>query len=262
MAKKAKKKITIEGLRKFNFIMVGFFALQALVMYLIANQNIKLPITTSFLTFNTATKSLVSANDTIYHLPLVWPILLFLIICMFSHLIISTIWYGGYKKDLKAGMNRARWLEYSLSASTMMIAIALLVGIYDLGSLIMLFALVMVMNLCGLIMEVHNQTTQKTNWVSYIVGCIAGVVPWLVIALYFWASAAHSTSSAKIPTFVYWIFVTIFIFFNCFAINMFLQYKKWGPWKNYLYGERVYIILSLVAKTALAWQVFAGTLRP
>jgi len=43
---------------------------------------------------------------------------------------------------------------------------------------------------------------------------------------------------------------------------MFLQYKKIGKWKDYLYGEKVYIILSLVAKSALAWQVFAGTLRP
>jgi len=41
-----------------------------------------------------------------------------------------------------------------------------------------------------------------------------------------------------------------------------LQYKKVGKWQDYLYGERVYIILSLVAKSLLAWQVFAGTLRP
>jgi len=43
---------------------------------------------------------------------------------------------------------------------------------------------------------------------------------------------------------------------------MFLQYKKIGPWKNYLYGEKAYIVLSLVAKSLLAWQVFGGTLRP
>jgi hypothetical protein len=43
---------------------------------------------------------------------------------------------------------------------------------------------------------------------------------------------------------------------------MVLQYKKIGPWKNYAYGELVYIILSLVAKSLLAWQVFAGTLQP
>jgi hypothetical protein len=47
-----------------------------------------------------------------------------------------------------------------------------------------------------------------------------------------------------------------------FAINMVLQYRKVGPWRDYLFGERVYILLSLTAKSALAWQVFAGTLRP
>jgi len=40
---------------------------------------------------------------------------------------------------------------------------------------------------------------------------------------------------------------------------MILQYKGVGKWKDYLYGERAYIWLSLLAKTCLAWQVFAGT---
>jgi hypothetical protein len=141
----------------------------------------------------------------------------------------------------------------------MMVAIAMLVGVYDLASLVMIFGLIAIMNLMGLVMEVHNQTTKRTNWLSYNIGCLAGIIPWLVIALYMWLGA-HEGSPA--PTFVYWIFVSIFIFFSCFAVNMVLQYKKVGPWKNYLYGERVYIILSLVAKSLLAWQVFAGTLRP
>jgi predicted metal-binding membrane protein len=64
------------------------------------------------------------------------------------------------------------------------------------------------------------------------------------------------------PDFVIWIFVSIAIFFNLFPINMILQYKKIGKWKDYLYGEKVYIILSLVSKTILVWQVFAGTLQP
>jgi hypothetical protein len=43
---------------------------------------------------------------------------------------------------------------------------------------------------------------------------------------------------------------------------MFLQYKKIGPWKDYLFGERVYIILSLAAKTVLAWMIFSGVFAP
>jgi hypothetical protein len=61
---------------------------------------------------------------------------------------------------------------------------------------------------------------------------------------------------------VYAIIASIFVFFNIFAVNMFLQYKKVGPWKDYLFGERMFIVLSLVAKTLLAWQIFAGTLAP
>ena len=50
--------------------------------------------------------------------------------------------------------------------------------------------------------------------------------------------------------------------FNTFAINQLLQFKQVGPWRNYLFGERQYIILSLVAKSVLAWQIFANTLIP
>ena len=156
-------------------------------------------------------------------------------------------------------MNKARWIEYSLSASTMMVAISLLVGIYDAMSLVMIFALVAIMNLMGLVMEVHNQTTERTSWLSYWIGCLAGAIPWLAVAFYMWLGANQGSPA---PTFVYWIFVSIFVFFSCFAVSMILQYKKIGPWKDYLYGERAYVILSLVAKTLLAWQVFAGTLRP
>jgi len=48
--------------------------------------------------------------------------------------------------------------------------------------------------------------------------------------------------------------------FNVFAIVQYLQYKKVGKWSDYLRGEKTYITLSLVAKSALAWQIFASTL--
>ena len=52
------------------------------------------------------------------------------------------------------------------------------------------------------------------------------------------------------------------MFFNCFAVNQWLQYKQIGKWRDYLYGETVYVTLSLVAKSLLAWQIFAATLAP
>jgi hypothetical protein len=109
-------------------------------------------------------------------------------------------------------------------------------------------------------MEIHNQTTKRTSWISYVIGCIAGIIPWVVFLIY--TVGVEIWGGGGIPTFVFFIYGTIFISFNCFAINMYLQYKKIGNWKNYLFGEKIYMILSLVAKTLLAWQVFFGILRP
>jgi hypothetical protein len=157
-------------------------------------------------------------------------------------------------------MNPIRFYEYALSSSLMIVLIGMLVGMWDLGSMILIFGLNAMMNLFGIMMELHNQHTERTNWTAFIYGSIAGIIPWIVIMMYF--LGALNSSGAKPPAFVYAIIPTIFVFFNIFAINMVLQYKKVGRWADYLYGERVYIILSLLAKTALAWQIFAGTLAP
>jgi hypothetical protein len=114
------------------------------------------------------------------------------------------------------------------------------------------------MNLFGLMMELHNQTTPKTNWTSFIFGSFAGLIPWIAIVIYF--TGTVSATEGKVPAFVYYILGSLFIFFFSFALNMVLQYKKVGPWRDYLFGEKAYVLLSLVAKSALAWQVFAGTL--
>lgn len=245
-------------MRKFNVVMAVLHALQGfLVLWL--SRSFDLPITGSYLAFNQRTQQLEPVTTTLFHLSLPMLVAAFFFMSALAHGIIATVYYRWYAQGLKRGINKARWIEYAVSACTMMVAISLLVGVYDLSSLVMIFALTSIMNLMGLVMEVHNQTTKKTNWLSYIIGSFAGLVPWLVIAFYMWLGAENGSSA---PAFVYWIFVSIFVFFNCFAINMFLQYKKIGPWRDYLYGERAYIILSLVAKSLLAWQVFAGTLRP
>jgi hypothetical protein len=251
-------KIHIKNLRKFNFVMAGLHTLQGIVVLLIS-KSFELPISGSYLAYNPSAQRLEPATAFLFNLSLPGLIAAFFFMSAAAHLIIATVYYKSYERGLQRGINRARWIEYSVSASTMMVAIALLVGIYDAASLAMIFALTAIMNLMGLVMEVHNQDTKKVSWLSYIIGCFAGLMPWLVVAFYMWLGGVNGSQA---PAFVYWIFVSIFAFFSCFAVNMVLQYLRIGPWRNYLYGERVYIILSLVAKSLLAWQVFAGTLRP
>lgn len=233
--------------------------IQAGLMLLLSNQ-FSLPVNTNYIYFNEFTQSLEPVVKTVINLRIGPLVALFLLISSFAHftLTLPRI-YEWYVKNLQKGINYARWVEYSISSSLMIVIIAMLTGMYDLSSLILIFTLNAMMILFGMIMEVHNQTTKKTNWLSFIFGCIAGAVPWLTIALYLYGAGGRKQGP---PDFVYVIFFTIFLFFNSFAVNMVLQYKEVGKWNDYVFGEKVYILMSLIAKSALAWQVFAGTLRP
>ena len=170
--------ITVQKLRSFNVALAALHTAQG-VAVLLLSKRFALPVTGSYLKFNAATQHLQPAVTTLLHIQLPWLIALFFFLSALAHIFVATIYNRRYNQNLGRGINKVRWIEYSLSASVMMVAIGLLVGIYDLSSLVMLFALVSIMNLMGLVMEVHNQTTKKTSWLSYYIGCWAGVVPWL-----------------------------------------------------------------------------------
>jgi hypothetical protein len=250
---------TFLGLRRFNAVMGFLHLVQGILMIVLSNDT-TYPIYTNFLRFDLNTASLTPNPKLVYELLFGPAVAAFLLLSAIAHFALSTFGYRWYVEKLKKGMNPARFYEYALSSSLMIVLIALLVGAWDLGTLIVMFGLNAMMNLFGIMMELHNQTTKKTDWTAFVYGCIAGIIPWIVVFLYFYGSL--SSAGAEPPGFVYAIIPTIFVFFNIFALNMFLQYKKVGRWKDYLFGERMYIVLSLLAKTALAWMIFAGTRAP
>jgi hypothetical protein len=250
---------TYGRLRIFNAAMGTLHLLQGGAMLLLSN-DFTLPLRTTFLDSDPQRDEIVTLTNTVFDLRLGPLVAVFLLISAGAHyLLASPGIYPWYVKNLKRHINYVRWYEYALSSSVMIVVIAMLCGMFDLPGLVLIFALNATMIFFGLMMELHNQTTDKTNWTSFNLGVFAGIVPWVVIIWYF--SGAVANSEDAVPKFVYGIIASIFVFFNVFAVNMVLQYRKIGPWRDYLFGERVYILLSLFAKSALAWQVFSGTLR-
>ena len=246
-------------LRNFNAIMGLFHFIQASLMLLVSN-SVSISITSNFLFYDELTETLMTKTDVVYSLPIGPSVAAFLFISAIAHWLLASPWlYPWYVRNLKNHINYVRWIEYSFSASWMLVIIALLVGIFDFGALLLIFFSCMVMNLCGMLMERRNQDREKVDWTPFYVGCIAGLVPWVVIIWYF--VGAIAPYSDTIPSFVYLIIVSLFITFNIFPLNMVFQYRRKGKWADYLVGERGYIILSLFAKSILAWQVWSGTLR-
>jgi len=263
--KKKTSGISYDSLRRYNLLAAALFLLQGILVLVLSNpiKGVQ-PITTNFVTKDELSSSvagqqvLAPASHHLFDLNIAYVVAAFFFISALAHLIVASWKRKVYEADLKKGTNRARWVEYSLSASTMMVGIALLSGILDIASLLMIFALTGVMSLLGLAMELRNQGLKKADWSNYSIGVLAGLIPWLVVVIYVWSAHVYGSG---VSGYVYWILGSLFLLFSSFAINMYLQYKKLGHWSTYLYGERAYIILGFVAKTVLAWQIFAGTLR-
>jgi len=245
-------------LRRFNIIMGSVHLLQATIMLIILNYSLKIPIITRFFDvapdgdFTFATKILVDIP-----IAVVGP--LFLLVAAFFHLYVaSPMYYRRYEANIKKGINPMRWLEYSISSSLMITVLLMMGGLNELPSVVFVFTLNFLMNIWGLEMERYNQLTKKTSWFPFNIGIIAGIVPWIIGGIYFWASTSNIADS--IPWYAKLGFLLTFLLFNTFAVNMWLQYKKIGKWKDYAYGERAYVWLSLIAKSLLAWIIVLGTL--
>ena len=220
-------------------------------------------ITQNFLQYNPLTESLELASSNLFELPFGVFVALFLLLSAGAHALIAIPkkLNDKYNSDLKKGINQFRWFEYALSSSVMIVLISTLFGIYDIASLILIFSVNASMNLFGLVMEQLNARRaedEKVIWGPFIWGSVAGLAPWIAIFLYMFGTG----NFGQVPWFVWAIVGTYFVAFNTFPVNMVLQYKKIGKWKNYLYGERTYIVLSLVAKTFLAWLVLFGAMQP
>lgn len=262
---KKKTKISLKNLNKWNLILALVYFIQAVVV-IVLSKNTTLPVNVHYLTADTLASQAAGhvvqapAMRHLFDVNLAYLVAVFLLISTIAHLLVATIYRPQYEAGLKTGINRIRWVNYGLSFSAMIVAIALLVGVYDISSLIMLFGLIFVMNLLGLTMETYSQKSRQPSCLSFLIACIAGIIPWIVYVVYVIGSRAFGASVS--PTFVYFILVSIFLLFDCFIINMYLQYKKPDKWVDYLYVERVYMILGLAIQTALAWQIFFGVLRP
>jgi hypothetical protein len=251
---------TFNRLRIFNAIMGVLHLIQSIVMVVLSS-DFAIPMTTQFLEFDEDAPAGEQVMPNLleqFDVTMAPLIALFLFLSAIAHFLIAGPFFERYEQGLKEGRNFFRWYEYALSSSVMIVALALFTGISDIFFLLTLFTLNASMNLFGLLMESMNRYTPEIDWTPFTFGCIAGIVPWIAIGGFFFGALGNA--DATIPNWVIPAFITLFLFFNSFAINMFLQYKKIGPWSNYIFGEYGYVVLSLVAKSALAWQIYAGTL--
>lgn len=194
------------------------------------------------------------APEALFEIPIGWATAIFLTLAALDHLLTGTVARGRYEADLRRGINRFRWVEYSVSATLMVVLIALYSGITGINALVAIVGANVAMILFGWIQERMNPPGRtETTMLPFWFGTLAGLAPWVVIAI-------NVVGADTVPGFVYGIVVAQFVFFFSFGLNQWLQYRGIGRWADYAFGEKSYLVLSLVAKSVLAWQIFGGSL--
>ncbi|MFZ9353062.1 MAG: heliorhodopsin HeR, partial [Candidatus Limnocylindrus sp.] len=213
---------------------------------------------------------LESAKELLISFPLAYLVAAFFLLSALAHFLVAFPLRKRYEGWLAREFNPMRWAEYALSSTLMILGIASLSFVTDAGALIAIAVCNASMNLFGWSMEEANIGRKNVQWSHYIFGCIAGIAPWLALftsvglSLANWPTGVgpNGRSLEEFKPVLIAIYVSLFISFNIFAVNMVLQRLKVGKWADYLHGERSYMILSLVAKTLLAWQVWTGVFMP
>lgn len=243
-------------LRQLN-LFAGALHLVSFVAILILSNDVSLPVVATYLTEAPGTGNF-SDPVNLLNLNIGYMVAAFMALSAFFHFLVSSPRvFPKYVAGLERHINAYRWVEYSLSSSIMIIVILQLNGVADYVALLAVFGVNVSMILFGWLQERYTKTGDG-DLLPFWFGCIAGVVPWLAVVINI--IAPNGPADVTVPGFVYGIVVSLFLLFNCFAIVQYKQYRAKGKWADYLYGERRYIVLSFVAKSLLAWQVFAGTL--
>lgn len=242
-----------QNLKRYNVIAGLFHAVQAIAILVLAN-GFKLPVHINYL----AGPPIAGAEFEqvqLFSFPLGLGVAAFSIMSAIAHFYVSGPGFSKYINGLRNKRNIFRWIEYSFSSTLMIILISLLNAVWDITTLIAIAGANVSMILFGWLQEKYEEPG-KGSLLPFWFGCIAGITPWIAM---FWLLISPG-SSQNPPGFVYGIVFSLFALFNCFALVQWLQYKEVGKWKDYLAGEKTYITLSFVAKSLLAWQIFAGTL--
>lgn len=194
----------------------------------------------------------------------IWLIPVFVALAFFDHFVSFLYCHFNTSSSkhwiFTIGSNPFRWVEYSISASFMAVAIAILSGITDVHLWLLIFVMHGIGMFFGLIMELlpkeeiselPNVSFARLRSLSFWLGSVSIFTPWLVIGCYFFRAVGDDT-----PDFVYAAFLGTFVLFLTFGANSYLH-NVLGMYQ-FPTAEIVYISLSFTAKTFLAADVFGG----
>jgi len=195
----------------------------------------------------------------------------FLLSCI-AHLGNCLLWKKQYLHALSRGYAPFRWIEYTFSASVMILILGYTSGTITLPVLVSLFGFTAITMSFGHLHEVICRPKSLDEWAvaskfwrlqAHLIGYVPQFFAWaLVIAQFMEAGGASTTDASgetsQMPAFVYIIvFGELLIFWSFGMVQLVVSLR---PPSKYYQGEIAYMWLSLFAKGLLGLLVLSNVL--
>lgn len=248
-------------LQRWNVWLAVIFIVEAAAILLLSNPH-SFGVTTQYLANNPLMEGhvLVAASRRLFDLNIGYLVALLLLVSAAEYALVASLYRKQYESEIVRGINRLRWIQEAIVPSILFVTVALLVGIYDLSTLLMIAVLSTVLHLLASYIELKNAGKKTAHWAVGRTAALTGITPFIVLAVYTVSTSVYG--SVHLPAYVYGVLGTLLLMFAVFTTNYILQRRGQGRWADYLFGERIYMIINIIAKSALAWQIFAGLLHP
>lgn len=265
LPEKSKDKAAFPSLHNWNVWLAGLHALQGALILLFSATKL-FPVHTSYLTADPVATELAgnpiasTASRYLFDINGAYLVAVLFFIAAIMHMAAATYLRGQYEADLKKRTNRLRWVGFSILNGVLLVLLAMLAGVVELSVLIAVFSLSSLAGMALLAIDIYNQGKQSLHNLSACIILKAAIIPWILVAVYIWGSTVYGRGAA--PGYVFGVLATALVLMVAGAANAVLQYKKQGKWQDFLYGERLFMILGLLLTTAIGWQVFLGALQP
>lgn len=188
----------------------------------------------------------------------------------FLHLLITTPWfYGSYRKSIQQRFGWWRWLDYTVSASIMIVVIAIYCAVLDTFLLSMLGLTEATVILLGAASEWalarsldaeinksdEKQPLFKLARFLLVFAFLLFTLMWIPILTTFFLSIGSAENVPNIVYIIVFAYPLSFLFFGLVSLQI---YRK--RMRDYMWYEFNFILLSLVTKVLLHWSIFFALL--
>jgi len=203
--------------------------------------------------------NIITKEASLFQLSLNWLIFTFHILSFLFQLGALIPSYRYEERIDNEGRNPLRFIEYSLSASIMLLCIALLTGIRDFITLLSIMFFCALTQIIGLVGE--YQLPGRNRKIGHGMAWFSILVSYGIILWYYFAALVNNDVAP--PAFVHVIILFQVFLFMSFGFVQLIQFygQTWcciGAVGRQ--AEISYCVLSIVAKTLLGWMIYVNVI--